>query len=41
MLQSVVGSSPFRGEDRGPRRPPVERDRSSNNRVVCHQVGQP
>ena len=41
MLQSAVGSSPFRGEDRGPRRPPVGKGRSSDNRVGYHQGGPP
>ena len=41
MLQSVVGSSPFRGEDRGPRRPPVGKGRSFDSPVLCRQVGQP
>ena len=41
MFQSAVGSSPFRGEDRGPRRPPVGKGRSSDSPVECHQVGPP
>ena len=41
MFQSAVESTPFRGEDRGPRRPPVEKDRSSDNRVGYHQGGPP
>ena len=41
MLKSTVGSSPFRGEDRGPRRPPVGKGTSSDSPVVCRQVGQP
>ena len=41
MLKSTVGSSPFRGEDRGPRRPPVGKGTSSDSPVVCRQVEQP
>lgn len=39
--QSAVGSSPFRGEGRGPRRPPVRKGRSFDSLVKCRQVTQP
>ena len=41
MLRSVVGSSPFRGENKGPRRPPVRRDRSSDSLITFRRVKQP
>ena len=41
ILRSVDGSSPFRGEGRGPRRPPVRRGRSSDSLITCRRVKQP
>ena len=41
MLQSAVGSIPFRGDGRGPCRPPVGKGRSFDSLGACRQVGQP